>query len=75
MKTFVAIALMGLALFAGGCSADKRASELLETARFEEKQNNREHATKLYDEIVRKYPDSAAAQEAALRLKELRPGK
>lgn len=75
MKSFVAIALMSLALIAGGCSGEKKASELLETARFEEKQNNREHATKLYDEIVRKYPDSAAAQEAARRLKELRPGK
>jgi len=75
MKTVVVSALLGLALFAGGCSAEKKASELLETARFEEKQNNSEHAAKLYDEIVREYPGSAAAREAALRLNELRPHK
>lgn len=39
--------------FMAGCSSDKKATALLETARFEEKQNNREHALSLYNEIVR----------------------
>ncbi len=50
--------------------ADK-AAEIYETARFEELQNNREHAAKLYREIIEKHPDSAEAKEAAKRLSEL----
>ena len=59
--------------FLVGCSSDKKATELLETARFEEKQNNREHAVKLYNEIIRKYPDSSAASAAKARLQESHP--
>lgn len=71
MKLFLA-ALLTL-VFAAGCSSDKKATELLETARFEEKQNNREHAVKLYNEIIRKYPDSSAASAAKARLQESHP--
>ena len=69
---FVLAALLTLA-FMAGCSSDKKATELLETARFEEKQNNREHAVKLYNEIIRKYPDSSAASAAKSRLQESHP--
>lgn len=55
-----------------GCSGDKKAAELLETARFEEKQTNREHAVKLYEEIVAKYPGTQAATTAKQRLSELK---
>ena len=48
------------------CSS--KAAELAETAKFEELQNNKEHAAKLYREIIEKYPDSAQAKEAAERL-------
>ena len=62
-KTFVVMAL----LFAlAACS--NQAAELYETAKFEELQNNKEHAAKLYREIIAKYPGSAQAKEAAARL-------
>lgn len=71
MKLILAILLT--LVFVAGCSSDKKAAELLETARFEEKQNNREHAVKLYNEIIRKYPDSLAASAAQARLQESHP--
>lgn len=67
--------LLTLALLAGCASGEKKAAELLETARFEEKQNNLEHATKLYDEILKKYPASPAAKDAAARMVELQQRK
>ena len=63
-----------MALLSSGCtSGDTAAAQLLETGRFEEKQNNREHAVKLYQEIVSKYPSTPAAREADERLKVLTP--
>ncbi|MBA4373858.1 MAG: hypothetical protein C0402_13490 [Thermodesulfovibrio sp.] len=50
--------------------ADK-AAEIYETARFEELQNNKDHAMKLYREVVEKHPASAQAKEAEKRLAEL----
>ncbi|MBI2354200.1 MAG: hypothetical protein HYV06_04070 [Deltaproteobacteria bacterium] len=72
MRRLTIITLIFLVLTGAGCSGEKKAAELLETARFEEKQNNREHAVKLYEEITRAYPNSPAAREAAARLEELR---
>lgn len=60
----LAMVLMGLL---GACSGDK-SKELFETAQFEEKQNNREHARQLYQEIVTKYPESPVAKQAQERL-------
>jgi outer membrane protein assembly factor BamD (BamD/ComL family) len=68
MKIRIMIALLATAILTGCTSGDKKAAELLDTAGFEEKQNNLEHATKLYDEILKKYPESQAAKEAATRL-------
>ncbi|QXE91510.1 hypothetical protein [Geomonas subterranea] len=65
MKKVVMGALL-LAAFCG-CAADK-GKELFDTAQFEEKQNNREHARQLYQEIVAKYPDSPVAKQAQERL-------
>ena len=75
MKAIVFSGLLAIILFSAGCSAEKKGAELLETARFEEKQNNREHAAKLYEEIVRRFPDSPAAKDAAIRLNELQKRK
>lgn len=75
MKSSVVIILLGLVLLAGCNSSNSRATELFETARFEEKQNNMEHATKLYEEIVASYPTAPAAKSAAARLAELKPKK
>ena len=72
MKTVCTATALILALLAGCSSGEKQAAELLETARFEEKQSNLEHATKLYDEILRKYPSSPAAKDAAARMGELK---
>jgi outer membrane protein assembly factor BamD (BamD/ComL family) len=62
-----AMILIGLTGLVGGCSADK-SRELFETAQFEEKQNNMEHARQLYQEIVTKYPASPLAKQAGERL-------
>jgi TolA-binding protein len=59
--TMVCIAVMA------GCTGDK-GKELFETAQFEEKQHNEEHARKLYEEIVKKYPGTEFAQKASERL-------
>jgi len=66
MKRLVLLAMVLMGLFAG-CAGDK-SKELFETAQFEEKQNNREHALKLYQEIVTKYPDSPLAKQAQERV-------
>ncbi|MFH1026899.1 MAG: hypothetical protein V1791_02740 [Pseudomonadota bacterium] len=72
MKIAVLFTLLFALLLSGCASGEKKAAELLETARFEEKQNNREHATKLYNEIIRKYPTSQASRDATARLEEIK---
>jgi len=62
----IAALLLGGALLAG-CSGGG-AADLLQTAELEEVQNNPEHAREIYDEIVRRYPDSAQATKARERL-------
>lgn len=61
-------------LMLAGCAGEK-GKELMETARFEEKQGNREHAAKLYAEIVQKYPGSENAKIAGERLAEMGKGR
>lgn len=70
MRRLILVAAAVATLIGGGCASDK-GKELLDTAQFEEKQNNREHAQKLYQEIVAKYPDSPAAKQAQERLSAL----
>lgn len=73
MKKILLLSVLSL-LFVTACtSSEKKAAELMETARFEEKQTNREHAVKLYEEITAKYPGTAVAKEAEARLKALKP--
>lgn len=57
-------------LAAPGCSGQDP-SDLFATAQFEERQNNREHAIQLYEQIIRDYPRSEVAQGARQRLEEL----
>jgi len=45
------------------CSSNQ-GKEQLGTAQFEEKQNNKEHAAKLYEEVVTKYPGTPNAKIA-----------
>ena len=67
MKTIAALTLAALLAACGGSGA----KELLDTAEFEELQKNPAHARELYEEIVRKYPDSSEAKVAAERLRAL----
>jgi len=52
------------------CGPDQ-AAQMLETAQFEERQTNKAHARELYEDILRRYPDSPAAKTARARLTEL----
>ena len=72
MKAVCTTLLLSLALLAGCVSGEKQAAELLETASFEVKQGNPEHAAKLYNEILKKHPSSPAAKTAAARMTELK---
>jgi outer membrane protein assembly factor BamD (BamD/ComL family) len=74
MRKLTLLLLTLLVLSAAACSGDQ-GKQQLETAQFEEKQNNREHAVKLYEEIVSKYPGSANAKIARERLNALKGGK
>jgi len=49
--------------------------ELFDTAKFEELQNNTQHATELYEEILKKYPKSEYAKKAEERLNALKGNK
>jgi TolA-binding protein len=60
------LAIMFLFLFLISCS--DKAAEMYDLAKFEEIQNNPEHATQIYKEIIEKYPNSPQANEAAERL-------
>lgn len=70
LKRFMFILLLAIPLFAG-CSGDG-GKQLFETAQFEEKQGNKEHAAKLYQEIVQKHAGSELAKKAEVRLVELK---
>ena len=55
-----------LFLMLAGCG--DRAKELFDTAQFEERQYNVEHAQQLYREIIDEFPDSPYAAQARERL-------
>ena len=71
MRSIVVVLLAMVSLAASGCTGDK-CKELFETAQFEEKQHNQEHAAKLYEEIVAKYPGCTFTMQAEDRLAALR---
>ena len=74
MKHFILILMIIFALGISGCSGNK-AEELFETAKLEELQNNPEHASQLYQEIIGKYPESEYAKKAEDRLSALQKNK
>ncbi len=71
MKKYIWILLFICCSALTACSGDS-GSQQIEIAQFEEKQNNREHAIKLYEEVVSKYPGSPNAKLAQERLAALR---
>lgn len=74
MKKYILILLAVCCTALTACSGDQ-GKQQLETAQFEEKQNNREHAIKLYEEVVTKYPGSPNAKAARDRLNVLKGGR
>jgi len=62
-------AVLGLAVLLHACGGS--AKELLDTAQLEETQRNLPHARELYQELLRRYPNSPEAATAAGRLKAL----
>ena len=74
MKKYVLILLAVCCTAITACSSDQ-GKQQLETAQFEEKQNNREHAIKLYEEVVTKYASSPNAKIAQDRLNALKADK
>ena len=74
MKKYILILLAVCCTALTACSSDQ-GKQQLETAQFEEKQNNREHAIKLYEEVVTKYAGSPSAKTAQDRLNALKSGK
>ena len=73
-KFTVLILLLSLVLTLSCCS-DNNAKELFDTAKLEELQFNPDHAKKLYQEIVSKYPESEYAEKAKERLAALKKEK
>ena len=71
MKNLFLIILFIAATGISACSGNS-AQDMLDTAKLEEKQNNPEHAGKLYEEIIQKYPDTPVAKEARERLASIR---
>lgn len=61
------VAMTALAFMLAACSG-RKAAELYDTAKFEELQNNREHAMQLYEQIIVRYPSSDYAVKAKERI-------
>lgn len=74
MKQIILVLMMIMTMALAGCPGEQ-AGELFETAKFEELQNNPEHATQLYQEIIKKYPEGEYARKAKERLSELQKNK
>ena len=74
MKQFILVLVMIGGLSIAGCSGNN-AKELFETAQLEELQNNRDHAIKLYREIIEKDPEGEYAGKARKRLDVLKQAK
>ncbi|MAE68997.1 MAG: hypothetical protein CME06_00855 [Gemmatimonadetes bacterium] len=63
---------IGFAALLSSCAGSEgKAREMADHAAFEEAQGNIPNATKLYQRVVEKYPDTEAAAEARARLSEL----
>jgi hypothetical protein len=74
MNRFILVLVMIAGLSIAGCSGNN-AKELFETAQFEELQNNRDHAIKLYREIIEKDREGEYAGKARKRLDVLKQTK
>ncbi|MBW1800181.1 MAG: hypothetical protein JRJ85_05560 [Deltaproteobacteria bacterium] len=71
MKRVLLVCILATALAFMSCSG-KKAEEMYETAQFEELQKNYVHARQLYQDIIKKYPDSDYSKKASDRLTALK---
>lgn len=71
MKRTVTAAAVIL-LLSGILACTEGPEGMFETAQFEELQHNREHAAEIYEELIRKHPESDFAHKAEERLREIR---
>ena len=72
MRHVILILLM--TFFVSLCGCSDKAAEIYDIAQFEEKQKNNKHAAELYEDIIKKYPDSEYAKKAKQRLIEIDGG-
>lgn len=63
LRCMAFVALLG----AAGCFGEDPA-QMLETAKFEERQRNEPHAREIYERLVANFPESPEAGEARARL-------
>lgn len=68
------IAWMFLVIVVGCGGSERASSRLMETAAFEERQNNFAYAAKLYERVLDEYPATDAATEARRRLDAIEHG-
>ena len=71
LRQLILLLIVMCFLTVSACTGNQ-AEELFKTAEFEELQKNREHAQQLYEDILKKYPQSEYAKKAEARLSELR---
>ena len=74
MKQALIMFMLAVVFSISACSGSG-GKELFDTAKFEELQNNTQHATELYEEILKKYPKSEYAKKAEERLNALKGNK
>jgi TolA-binding protein len=67
MQHLILMLVLVFAIALPACSGNS-AQELFEAAKFEEVQSNKAHARELYEEIVKKYPNTEYAKKAEGRL-------
>ena len=71
MRQWIHIGAIVSCVVLAACGGDKP-MELLETAKFEERQMNLPHAKQLYEDVIRLYPTSQEAATARTRLAALK---
>jgi TolA-binding protein len=71
LKRILTVAAV-LLLLPGVLACTEGPEGMFETAQFEELQHNEEHAAEIYEELIRKHPESDYARRAEERLREIR---
>ena len=67
MRQIIGVLTIILVTALSGCTGNS-GQQLFDTAKLEERQDNREHARQLYQEIIDHYPETEYARKAQERL-------